>query len=376
MAARSRRGLLYLAFTVLLLPMVQQGLRFVDSGELHGGHKLATDTTLSVATWWSGTYQQRKEEYLNDAVGFRIDLVRLNNQVDYSLFDKCHAWWTLKGKDNYLFQRPYIDAYYGSNFVGFDHIHDKGRKLRAVKDTLARMGKSLIVVYAASKVSSYPEYLPDRLMRPKTLTNHDAYLRYLDTLGIDQVDMDSWFVAMKGKSKEPLFNKQGIHWTRYGAVLACDSLMRYIEKLRGISLPMPDWSHMEYAPAHDGDDDVALELNLIFPIVEGKLAYPQVRAKPDSTRKKLKAVYIGDSFGFKLITSWIPAEVHEQFEFWGYFDDVHDFINWKGGYIKEYDWMGSLLRTDVVVLIYTTFNLDNLGSSFIEQAYDRFYPHK
>lgn len=368
-----RTGLFVFAFIILLLPAAQQLTGIVKSAELKGGFRPAADTTLTLAAWMNGSYQQQKEKYLNDAVGFRADLVRLNNQLDYSLLDKCHAGWIIKGRDGHLFQYPYVNAYYGIDYIGYDRTLARSLKLRALQDTLARMGKSLVVVYAASKASFYPEFFPANRVQARTTTNHDAYRRACDSLGVNQVDLDAWFVSMKGRSREPLFSKQGIHWTKYGAVLAGDSLMRYMEILRHMDLPMPDWSHMEYALAKEGDDDLASQLNLIFPVAVERLAYPVIRAVPDSGRRKLNAIYIGDSYAHKMTEFGMVWHVNDQCEFWSYFDEMHDINGKKFTYIKDYDWVGAMLRADAVLLVYTSFNLGNMGNGFIEQAYEHFY---
>jgi len=378
METKIKKGLFYAFFILLFLPLANQQLHFIKSGSLKGGFKDAGDTTFSIPTWASHSYQEQKEKFINDNIGFRPDMVRLNNQLDYTLFNKCHAGWTIKGKDNYLYQWPYTDAYYGNDFSGYKTIYSRCIKLRAIQDTLARLGKSLILVYAPSKASYYPEYFPKDRIQEKHVTNYEVYRHVADSLGINQVDMDAWFVSMKGKSKEPLFSKQGIHWSNYGAILGGDSLVRYMEQLRHMHVQHPAWSQMQYTDKlRDGDDDVARELNLIFPIAHETMAYPVIQPLPDSGGKKINAIYIGDSYGHKMVEFGIIDKMNGQCEYWSLFDEVHDINNGhKFTMMRDYDWHAAIRKTDCVVLVFTLFNFKDLGNGFIEQAYDYYYPDR
>ncbi|MEI8280671.1 MAG: hypothetical protein WCG87_13010, partial [Bacteroidota bacterium] len=345
-------------------------------GKLQGGFKPADNTDFTVKGWWDGSYQHQKDQYLNDEMGFRADLVRLNNQIDYSLFDKCHAGWTIKGKDCYMYQWPYTDAYYGNDYVGYQTVLDRSIKLKAIQDTLERLGKHLILVYMPSKASSYPEYIPvDRVKAQIGMTNYRAYRHVGDSLGIRQVDMDAWFVSMKHSSKEPLYSKQGIHFTMYGATLCGDSLVRYMEGITHIRVQHPDWSKMEHTDKiRGGDDDVSVELNLIFPVCKETLAYPIVKDIPDTATRKINAIYIGDSYTQKMVEFGIVHKMNGQCEFWSLFKELHDINHPKWSFMKDYDWKAAINTADCVVLAYTLFNFRDLGNGFIDQAYYHYYP--
>ena len=200
----------------------------------------------------------------------------------------------------------------------------------------------------------------------------------MDSLGINQVDVDNWFLSMKHTSKEPHFSKQGIHWSVYGAILAEDTLVKFMEQRRHIRMPHPAWSEIVRTNMlREGDNDVAADLNLIFPEADETMSYPVLKDEPpDSTKKKPKVIYLGDSFAFKLLLSGKMDKLNSECEYWGYFDEVHGIKPDKFTYIRNYDWKAALDKTDCLVLIYTTFNYAHLGDGFIEAAYDHYYPAK
>ncbi|MCD6010531.1 MAG: sugar O-acetyltransferase precursor [Flavipsychrobacter sp.] len=376
MADKVKKWILAFALVILFLPMLQHAVPFIESGTLKGSFKDADDVTYSVEKWMDGSYQRQKELYLNDHAGFRPDLVRLYNQLDFSLFRKCHAGWDIRGKKDMLFQWPYIEAYYGNDFIGYDAAMQKAVMLKAIQDTLSRLGKSLVLVYAPSKATFYPEYFPnDRVQEKHNMSNYEAYRRLGDSLGINQVDMDAWFLSMKNKSKELLFSKQGIHWTSYGAILAGDSVMRYIEKLRNIRIAHPVWEGVERtSAARYGDDEIAVECNLIFPAAREVFAYPVTREVNDSTAAKPNLICLSDSYGHKMVLWGVVSKMTGKCELWMYFNQAIDVKQDKYYDMNSYDWKDALAHTDCLVLLYTTFNLKELGSGFIEAAYAHYYP--
>ena len=377
MEKKIKNGLLAFVFIILLLPFLQQNLKVIDSGKLYGFYTDNPDVDFTMSKWFDGSYQESKAKFYNDHLGFRPDLLRLNNELAFLLFDKIYDYRLVFGQNDYLYQGDYIDAYYGVDFIGYDAIIEKSRKLKAIQDTLARMGKSLIVVYAPSKACFYPEYFPERRMHNiQGPTNFDVCRHVGDSLGINRIDFNTWFLSMKGKSKELLFSKQGVHWTVYGSLLGGDSLVKYIEKLRNIRMPHAIWSSVVHTQkARDTDDDIARLLNLIFPFTTETFCYPNIHYAEDTAKKKPNAIYIGDSFVLNLIGNGTIPNVHANWEFWNSFSGVYS-ENPPYVEIKDYDWKNAIKKTDCIVLEHTTYTLRVFGYGFIEQAYDYYYPKK
>jgi hypothetical protein len=121
------------------------------------------------------------------------------------------------------------------------------------------------------------------------------------------------------------------------------------------------------------DDDIAQELNLIFPYTREIMAYPVLLDVPGNGRKKINVIYVGDSYAYKMIDFGI-CKMNAHCEFWRYFDEINDINGHKVTYITGYDWKGAVDKADCVVLASTVYNFWQLGNGFIEQAYDRYYP--
>ena len=377
------KSILFRFFLIILLfPFLQMCLGMFSGLGLYGDFTFSPDVPFSWAKWWDGSYQQGKASYLNDQGGFRADLVRINNQVDYWLFDLLHCNSVVMGKNGCLFQPDYINAYYGRDYVGYDKARATFGKIKAIQDTLARLGKTLIVVHSPCKAYYYPSLFPDELAGKQVApSNFETYVRLADSMKVNQVNFNTWFTDMRKSTTELLYPYQGIHWSVYGADLAADSLSRYIEQIRHIQMPHMEWNSLKHTEkAEDTDDDVYKALNLINPIIKETFTYPAVEFKEDATKTRPKVIYIGDSF----IVNWIHNNYlqfsNTDWELWFYFHKVINQNNraqpdnWIP--MDNYDWLNKVKNSDVIVLMYTSHNLHEIGNGFIEKTYDYFYPAK
>jgi hypothetical protein len=386
MELKSARGRLFFCLLlILLLPMLQSTFNFIESGKLNGAWTPHSNVQFTWPTWFNSSYQEKKAAFINDSIGFRPDLVRVNNQVNFWLF-KTLSSDIYMGKDGYLFMKDYIDEYNGRHYKP---IYDIGiraslTKLKLVQDTLDRMGKTFIFAYAPGKAYFMPENIPLAVQRPDGphTSNYSTFKRLGDSLKLRQLDFNALFMAMKDTSKDLLFARHGIHWSLYGSLLASDTLIKFIERERNIKMP-----HLVITKlCHPGtiifpDNDLAKLSNVIFPMKESKLCYPEYHYDSDSTKTKPKIIFIGDSFGGQWIANEFPQNVSTGWEFWFYFNWVweqqhpHDAANEIS---KGYDWQRSMSNADCIVSIWNPVNLQAQTSpnAFIEKMYTYFYPDK
>lgn len=65
-----KNGIFTLLITVLMLPLLRQYVFTFRIGKLDGYFSAATDPKFSWQGWWDGSYREKKNEYLNDNMGF------------------------------------------------------------------------------------------------------------------------------------------------------------------------------------------------------------------------------------------------------------------------------------------------------------------
>ena len=266
----------FFILTILVLPFVQQYFSIFKIENLNGAYALKKEAHFSVSDYLNEIYQPIKENHFNENFGFRYYFVKINNQVQYSVFKNTKSTGTIMGKKGYLFQEDYIKAYYGIDYLGDEKIKEQVSKIKKAQKLLKSKNIDLIIVFAPGKAFFYPEYIPTPSHQTKKLnTNYSFYVKEFLNNNINLIDFQDWFIQQKKVSNFPLFPKNGIHWSKYGEVLAADSIIKYIQIKRKIQMPKIEIKQIELSDKmRDTDDDLEKNLNLIFNIDDVKMAYP------------------------------------------------------------------------------------------------------
>lgn len=366
--ASFRKYLLIFLLGLLFLPLLQNNVRFVDLEKLNGAYTLSRDSAFSVDRWYSGNFQAVREIFLSEEFGLRSLFIRIRNQLDFNLFRKANARNVVIGKNNYLYVDTYITAHYGLDFIGMNSINDEIGRLQFINDTLKKLNKTLILIFAPDKTWFFPEYIPDKYKVPFQNSNYLEYLDLLKKSEINYIDFNNWFVASKNKSKYLLMPKNGTHWSMYGSAVAGDSLIKYIEKVRQIKMRRPVWKSIQVRSDTLFDADVENSMNLLFTLPSPLMAYPTVRFENDSTATRPNVLTEGDSYYWGWQTPYY--DIREAFStssvFWYYFKKL------EHKEVSQQEIRDELAKQDVVIIISTPTNWCSIGSGFIESTYDMF----
>ena len=350
----------------------QEYFPIIEEAPLLGYSPPYEKAAFSWEKWWSGEYQEKKEVELTNTFGFRSSLVRLDHQIGWSLFRTSHVNGVIAGKEDYLFEENYIKAYQGKDYIGDSEVLQRIEKIKLVSDTLKKLGKDLILVFAPGKGTFYSEYLPEQLNTPGEKTNYSEHKKYAEKLKLNFVDFQSWFLEQKGNTPHSLYPKYGIHWSYYGAALVQDSIVRYIEKLRNIDMVNMTIQDCVVGPAAKTDIDVGASLNLIEILDDDKTATPQLVWESDEGKVKPSLVTIADSFYWLFIDQGFNRSFDKN-QFWYYFHDIYPATS--RGFNTHADMVLSeeIANHDVFIILSTDANLSKLGWDFIEESYDLFY---
>jgi len=349
------------------LHMLQSKYPFIKRGKLKGDYREIENPKFSFRNWFSGDFQKKKEEYLNVSFGFRNLYVRLNNQIAYNFFNVAKANGVIIGKKNYLFEENYIKAYNGTDFIGKTNIINRMKSLKFLSDTLKKMNKSLILVFAAGKGSFYPEYFPDRYHVTRGPTNYDFHIQYAKAYGLNYIDFNRYFVDNKYKSKYPLFPRYGIHWSEYGMCVAADSMIRYIEHLRNIVMPHFYWDTIVLKKDCGIDYDIADGMNLIFKFKRSEMAYPKTKVEKDKGKTKPSVLVIGDSYYFGMFNYGI-SDAFSNKQFWFYNSNVYPESSTRLTKVDLSLEKEGITKCDVIIILATEATLPRFGWGFIEDA--------
>lgn len=365
---KTKEIILILLLLCLIAPLLQSNFSFIHEAKLEGAFVLKTKPTFNWKDWFSGKYQKNEEEYLNESFGFRNSLVRVNNQLAFSFFGRANAENIVVGKNNYLFQRPSINAYFGLDFLGNERIETRMNRLKFISDTLSKLNKNLILIFGTGKGSFFPEYIPEKFHTEKGITNFEYQPEIAQKLGLNYIDFNRYFIDFKKTSPYPLFPQYGIHWSRYGGCLVTDSVLHYIESLRNIDMPELIIDTIEMSRPENEDYDIAGGMNLLFRLKSFDMAYPKIRYESDSGKTKPSVLVIGDSFYWGMSNMDI-SKAFSKNTFWFYNNRGTAGALHELSVVMRLKMAEEIKDYDVVILIGTEASMPDWGWGFIENTY-------
>ena len=351
----------------MLVPLLQIITGGNYAPNLNGGIVAVEKPRFTKVSWLNLSYQQQYEKWFNENFSFRAYYVRIYNQFYYSLFHIPKARDVLFGKDNYLFEKNYIDEYLGRNFKGDDKIDRQIKLAKILSDTLTKRKIALMIIFAPGKATFYPEYLPEEYSNiPKKKSNYQSYIEKCNKYHLNYLDFNSYFLSLKNKTKYPLYSNCGIHWTNYGVTLAIDSMIRYIEKLKNIHLPQMKINGIEVSSKPRFTDyDLADGLNLIFKIPHPDYAYPKVEFVSDKNSVKPKVLVIADSYYWNIFGPGYSSNLFTSGGFWYYNEIAYFNIN-QSIPVSSFDKKKEIEKQDLIILMSTDANLHKFSWGFIE----------
>lgn len=362
---------------ILFIPLVQQKTDWMHVHALFGISENAPYPFFSKETWLSEEYQKQKDNYLNQNFGFRNWLVRLNNQITYSIYGQVHCSNVVVGKNNQLYQDFYIDGYDGKDFIGKDVIKEKCFKLKKIQDTLSKKGINFLVLLAPGKADFFPEYIPDQykeILDKKLPTNYQFISAALNEKKINTIDFNKWYMEHKNKTDFPLYPQGGVHWSVYGAAFAADTLIENMKRISGknyIDIKIKKGEMRDTIPVPDRE--LTDGMNLMFPLPAYKTAYPNVEY---DTAGKIKpnVLTISDSYINNLSeVGLIKYGFSDQSLNFESFNMAHSMFTNNYIYVNLLDVQKEIESRDFVIIITTVPNLNRFGWGFIESVYDIYY---
>jgi hypothetical protein len=372
---KSTRQLIFLVIlAILILPSLQNKFHFITSKKLQGDMAPVAVPQFSWKSWFKGEYQRGKIVHIEDSIGFKSDLVRLYNQIDFSLFSIPHAATIVYGKNNNFFAEHYIRAYLGDYYIGKPYIDLHAWEFKRLQDILWKTKKiMLVVLFAPDKGSFMPENFPDRYKkRPRTgPSNHDMWVRKCREYGVNYIDYTGWFLKLKDTCRFPLIPKMGMHWSYYGAYIAADTMVSYLEKKMNTTLLHPILDSIHWSDDYKyHDNEVTNTMNLIWPRKYMKMPYPFYHYKSDTTIYRPNALVISDSYNWHWFEENLNDRIFRKHEFWYYFKDCYPESWTKPTTTDGIDLKKEIEKYNVILILQVNGGAGKMGFEFLDRAYD------
>lgn len=373
-----KQGLFASVLLLLLVPNIQKWFKVVDEKPLFGSFAKVEAIkwdSLSYSSWLDGSFQTAMNEYVEANIGFHASLVRVYNELRFLTFKKAAAEGVIVGAEGELFEEDYLRAATGEFFVGEDVWMAKALQLKAVQDTLQKLGKYLLVVIEPGKGTLYADRYPSKYSgKQPSMSNYVAMKSFFEAQGVHVIDFNSVFLNWKDQTPYRLFPRIGTHWSYYGASLAADSLLRHLKTV------FPDRIHgfkaleaYEATQLRHPDDDIWLTMNLIRKAPIENIGYTNISFHP-VPENGLRLLTIGDSFYFNWLNQKVMLNSFADSHFWYYNKLVYNHIGAETGQMKDLNFSDELLKNDVILLMITERFHQNFAWGFDTRIYEHFFP--
>lgn len=374
--------LFIILMVMLFASMVQKRTSWVKTEPLKGVYPTTPYPLLNLEDFRSGDYQKQMEQQLSERFGFREPIIRLYNQYLWDFYRKTYAHDIVAGKHNWLYYEQNVNDYYGTEMYRWlpdastaqETFDREARLMLKLRGVLQDYGIEFLMFMAPEKGFLYPEHLPDRQHDTASINAREYYAAKFEENGFPYIEMTSWFQALKEADTLPysLISQTGAHWG-FSSVLAADSLLRFMETLKGEYLPK-----LTFGPFHESadstqsdDHDLEMNLNLMRKMRHpfDRLYDAEVTVVTDSTIKKPKVLFIGNSYLWRM-RYYIPfEELFEWSEFWFYNSTAYSGPGYADqNSVADLDLIEKVLDADYVVWFTTGNQMYKATYGFVERA--------
>jgi hypothetical protein len=362
-----------LLLAMLGLPLLQENTGLLQEKPLAGVEDNTDSIPLTAVTWFSTQFQDNFVARQYKWMGLRPSMVRLRNQLDFSLFNEPY-YSVMVGLENELFGRRSMEAIQGKDFVGSAKVRYNSRNTAILQNHFADRGVQMLTVVTPSKLQCMPQFLPAENLTFPDSSNYPAYMEALRKQSVHLLDLTTPCINWIASEPHRIFPRTGTHWTDYGAFLAANVIVAEMERMRGQAYTHPRIVSFENSLAMRGTDaDAGDLLNLIRDIPPAQIAYPKLQM--DTAGKvRPRVLVIGDSFWWKIYNQGIHREVFapgSQYRYYNYevFSD-----QWTGAkYIDDFDLKALVENIDFVILCVNTDNLHRYPFGFVDQVLGLYY---
>ena len=205
--------------------------------ELNGVVQDIDKIECTIDTVMEGEFQS----YLNDIWdrGFpgKNFLIRVRNQLIYSVLRQSPNANYVMGKDAYLFEPSYINFELGLNTSISDEYCDETiEKIVKLRRLLSENGKELYFFITPSKADFKKDKIPwyYNIMEIENNNSgrltHQKHIDIYEKSGAKYFDAVNWIKENSKFHEAPVFYKSGIHWNNVWGETAASELINYISE--------------------------------------------------------------------------------------------------------------------------------------------------
>ncbi len=182
------------------------------------------------------SFPAKYEQYFNDHLPFKKQLVKLNAYISLNLFGELSSDRVLYGKENWLFYKDESDGnpiacYKGTNLLTNNELTEYKDKFLLTRDRLKSYGKDFVLFIAPNKEQIYNEYMPDKIKVVSDFGRADQLVQYLK-YNSDLKVVYPYDELIQNKKNYQLYYRNDTHWNELGGFIGSQQLLSTIYNKR------------------------------------------------------------------------------------------------------------------------------------------------
>jgi hypothetical protein len=154
-----------------------------------------------------------------------------------------------------------------------------------------------------------------------------------------------------------------------------DSLVKYIENLRGIDLPEMKLDNLKVTNhLEDSDYDVGKTMNLLWRLPHREVAYPQYSFEGSGNKTRPMVLTIADSYYWNIFNTRLPKNLFANEAFWYFNAKVYPDSYFGTKWVKDVDLRQEVEKQDIIMLSVTERFLYKFDWGFVDDVYKLYTP--
>lgn len=303
---------------------------------------------------WNTSYIENFDEWINDNLRGRTEIVKINSTLQYKLFHRILRDNLVAGKNDWLFNKSddLVTEYQHVNLLTDDQVGEFTSNMQAFSDYLGGRGISFYYMQCYEKESIYPNEYLQGVKQLGNISRTDQVVDGLKTkTDINVIDCKIDLLN-HAKTEQVYYKYADNHWNDYGAFIGYQDLMKRIQI---------DYPRIKVLDKNDYNiENIEQSVSLYG------YQYPYSDISPEYRIKNPGAVEITDTAK----KNW--ADLHVQ-------DFIHEYANNSSGnslrillvgdsYIRQF------LKDDVAESFSNTLSIDWSNLDNLDSVIDRFRP--
>ena len=256
----------------------------------------------NLASLLDGRFQRTIAARTGSLVPYRNFLIRLNNEVVFTMLGGTPNKVVFRGKGNELYPRSWIEEYCQRSLVRFvPQAHQRIKQLKEIQQYFLTRGVIFLYVITPSKAVQMPDAWQPLYQCASSAEERNStlpiYVQLLRESGIQFVDVAAVIANAGQHSEQPMFPKGGVHWNSLGAAYGAQAIIQELNQVAGsLLLPELDWSYTISNEVTGSDRDFVDLLNLLLSRWTDHVPVTTIWAKSSCTRDRLEVTIVGGSF--------------------------------------------------------------------------------